>query len=141
MGFFFFSDMDLCGESHSFLRRNGNGETSGEAKSASTSAASEFSTSEVRDEVVESKVELMAAVEEIGKQFSQALKQQAEETAKMIADIKSNEVKRTQGARRASGVFAGQGDGVNVTSFTTVPEFGSESSIENFHYTPCVCHP
>ena len=52
----------------------------------------------------------------------------------MIADIKSNEVKRTQGARRASGVFAGQGDGVNVTSFTTIPEFGSESSIENFQF-------
>ena len=61
-------------------------------------------------------------------------KKQAEETASLKAEIASTEVQRTQGARRAAGVFAGQGDGVNVTTFTAVPEVGDEPSCENFHF-------
>ena len=61
--------------------------------------------------MVESKIELLSAV----KSLQELVQKQAEETANMKAEMNKSEVKRTQGARRAAGVFVGQGDGTSVT--------------------------
>ena len=117
--------------SHSF--KAGGGET----KAADTTM---WSSSDLRDEVIESKVELKAAVEamkgDLLKEFATILKAQAEEHSKALAQIQVTKTEtRTAGARRAAGVYSGQGTNASVTALTAEPpEIGEEGGFEIFKF-------
>ena len=108
----------------------------GEAK-----ATDMWSPSELRDEVVETKVELKAAVEsmksDLMKEFATILKTQAVEHSKALAQVQVTKTEtRSAGARRAEGVFSGQGTTASVTAFTAEPpEEGQEDQYEIFRST------
>ena len=83
----------------------------GEAKAADTTM---WSSSDLRDEVLESKVELKAAVEsmegDLINEFATILKPQAEEHSKALAQVVITKTEtRSAGARRAADVCSGQG--------------------------------
>ena len=99
-----------------------------------------WTSSDLRDEVVESKVELKAAVEsmkgDLLKEFATILKAQAEEHSKALAQVQVTKAEtRTAGARRAAGVYSGQGTNASVTALTAEPpELGQEGVFEIFKF-------
>ena len=100
-----------------------------------------WTSSDLRDEVVESKVELKAAVEsmkgDLLKEFATILKAQAEEHSKALAQVQVTKAEtRTAGARRAAGVYSGQGTNASsVTALTAEPpELGQEGEFEIFNF-------
>ena len=117
--------------SHSF--KAGGGET----KAADTTM---WSSSDLRDDVLESKVELKAAIEamkgDLLKEFATILKAQAVEHSKALAQVQVTKTEaRSAGARRAAGVYSGQGTTASVTALTAVPpEIGEEGEFEIFNF-------
>ena len=99
-----------------------------------------WSSSDLRDEVVETKVELKAAVEsmrsDLLKEVAAILKTQAEEHSKALAQVQVTKTEtRTAGARRAAGVYSGQGTNASVTALTAEPpEIGGEDEVEVFKF-------
>ena len=88
--------------SHSFKA------SGGEARAADTTM---WSSSELRDEVLESKVELKAAVEsmksDLMKEVARILKARAEEHSKALAQVQVTKTEtRSAGSRRAAGVYS-----------------------------------
>ena len=96
-----------------------------------------WSSPDLRDEVLESKVELKAAVESMKsglmKEVAGILKAQAEEHSKALAQVQVTKTEtRSAGSRRAAGVYSGQGTNAAVTALTVEPlEEGQGSSVEN----------
>ena len=90
--------------------------------------------------MVESKVELKAAVEsmkgDLLKEFATIRKAQAEEHSKALARVQVTKAEtRTAGARRAAGVYLGQGTNASVTALTAEPpELGGEGIFEIFKF-------
>ena len=91
--------------------------------------------------MVESKVELKAAVEsmkgDLLKKFATILKTQAEEHSKALAQVQVTKTEtRTAGARRAAGVYSGQGTNASsVTALTAEPpKLGQEGEFEIFNF-------
>ena len=101
-----------------------------QAKAADTAM---WSSSDLRDEVVETKVELKAAVEsmrdDLLKEVATILKAQAGKHSKALAQVKVTKAEtRTAGARHAAGVYSGQGSNASVTTLTVEPpEIGGEN--------------
>ena len=88
--------------SHSFKA------SGGEARAADTTT---WSSSGLRDEVLESKVELKAAVEsmksDLMKEVAGIFKAQAEEHSKALAQVQVTKTEtRSEGSRRAAGVYS-----------------------------------
>ena len=117
--------------SHSFKA------SGGETKAADTTM---WSSSDLRDDVLESKVELKAAIEamkgDLLKEFATILKAQAVEHSKALAQVQVTKTEaRSAGARRAAGVYSGQGTTASVTALTAVPpEIGEEGEFEIFNF-------
>ena len=114
--------------SHSFKA------SGGQARAADTTM---WSSSDLRDEVLESKVELKAAVEsmksDLTKEAAGILKAQAEEHSKALAQVQVTKTEaRSVGSRRSAGVYSGQGTNASVTALTAEPLVeGQEESFEN----------
>jgi predicted phage gp36 major capsid-like protein len=95
-----------------------------------------WSSSDLRDEVLESKVELKAAVEsmksDLMKEAAGILKAQTEEHSKDLAQVQVNKTEtRSAGSHRAAGVYSGQGTNASVTALTAEPlEEGQEGAFE-----------
>jgi hypothetical protein len=75
----------------------------------------------MRDALVESKIELKAAVEsmkgDLMKEFASIPKTQAEEHSKALAQVQVTKTEtRPAGSRRAAGVYSGQGSNAAVTA-------------------------
>ena len=106
----------------------------GEARAADSTM---WSSSDLRDGVLESKVELKAAVESMKsnlmKEVAGILQAQAEEHSKALAQIQVTKTEtRSVGSRCAAGVYSGQGSNASVTALTAEPlEEGQEGSVEN----------
>ena len=113
--------------SHSFKA------SGGEARAADTTM---WSSSDLRNEVLESKVELRAAVESMKshmKEVTGILKAQAGEHSKSLAQVQVTKTEtRSAGSRRAADVYSGQGTNASVTALAAEPlEEGQEGSFEN----------
>ena len=91
---------------------------------------------DLRDEVLESKVELKAAVEsmkgDLTKELAGILKAQAEEHSKALVQVQVTKTEtRSAGSRRAAGVYSGQGTNASVAALTAEPlEEGQEGAFE-----------
>ena len=106
----------------------------GETKATDTTM---WNSSALRDGLVESKIELKAAVEPMKggsmKEFASILKTHAGEHSKALAQVLVTKMEtRSAGSRRAAGVNSGQGSNAPITALTVEPlKEGEEGSVEN----------